>query len=83
MNELKEFFTNFSEAYKVDVDYLIDLDIALFSKRLVVTLKRGDNQVTSIYLFSTNGAPDLVHLEPRLEVLYNELVKKEMEATNG
>lgn len=82
MDYLNEYFSNFSEAHKVEVDYLIDFDIALFSKRLVVTLKRGDTKARTIFLFPKDGAPDLVHLEPRLEVLYNELVKKEEAANN-
>lgn len=82
MYDLKDFFYDFSEAYKVDVDYFTDYDAYLRSNRLTVTLKRGANKIRAYYLSPNEGAIDLVHLKTRLEVLYNELVKKE-EAANS
>lgn len=83
MYDLKDFFYNFSEAHNVSIDYYTDYDAYLNSNKLTVTLKRGDTKISSLYLFPNERAIDLVHLEPRLEVLYNELVKKEKEAKNA
>lgn len=83
MDKIKEFLDKFSEAHNIKYSYRVDYDPIIMSNRLLVILQRGAIKVHSIYLFTKEGAIDLVHLEDRLETLYNELLKLEKEAING